>query len=152
MSHFFQFEQDFVASLHCIPMQVRLKLDTCGVKLKLDQWNHLTQADRQALIDRDCTTSSEASDYRAFLQRLIQQRMGEIAKDLAIDPQPPWLDPAVIPAVVQAKAATVNFSFSDDQWAKLEPLQRFALIKLSRSSHENSNFLPALREFGLIGA
>jgi hypothetical protein len=152
MSHFFQFEQDFVASLHCIPMQVRLKLDTCGVKLKLDQWNHLTQADRQELIDRDCTTSIEARDYRAFLQRLIQQRTGEIAKDLAIDPQPPWLDPAVIPAVVQAKAVTVNFSFSSDQWAKLEPLQRFALIKLSRSSHENSNFLPALREFGLIGA
>ncbi len=152
MSYFFQFEQDFVASLHCIPMQVRLKLDTCGIKLKLDQWNHFTPADREALIDRDCTTAIDVIDYRAFLQDLIQQRTGETAKDLAIDPQPAWLDPIVIPDGVQAKAATVNFRFSGDQWAKLEPLQRFALIKLSRSSHENSNFLPALREFGLIGA
>jgi hypothetical protein len=36
-----------------------------------------------------------------------------------------------------------------EQWAALSPLQRFALIKLSRSSHENSNFLPALKEFQL---
>jgi hypothetical protein len=148
---FFQFEQDFVASLHCIPMQVRLKLDTCGVKLKLDQWNHLTQADRQALLDRPCTTPIEASDYRAFLHDLIQQRTGETAKDLAIDPTPAWLDPTVIPDVVQAKAATLDLTVNGEQWAKLKPLQRFALIKLSRSSHENSNFLPALREFGLIG-
>ncbi len=152
MSHFFQFEQDFVASLHCIPMQVRLKLDTCGIKLKLDQWNHFTPADRQALIDRHCTTALDVSDYRIFLQDLVQQRTGTTAKDLAIDPQPPWLDPIVIPDGVQAKAATVNFSFSRDQWAKLEPIQRFALVKLSRSSHENCNFLPALREFGLIEA
>jgi hypothetical protein len=31
----------------------------------------------------------------------------------------------------------------------LTPLQRFALIKLTRSQHENNNFLPALIEFGL---
>jgi hypothetical protein len=34
--------------------------------------------------------------------------------------------------------------------AKLSPAQRFALIKLSRPSHENHNFLPALKEFELI--
>ncbi len=33
----FQFEADFVASLRCIPIQVRYKLDTCGIKLKLVQ-------------------------------------------------------------------------------------------------------------------
>jgi hypothetical protein len=146
---FFQFEQDFITSLRCIPMQVRLNLDTCGVKLKLDQWNHFTQADRQELLDRPCSAPIDIRDYRAFLQDLITQRTGETAKDLAIDPAPPWLNPAVIPDVVQAKAATVDFTLQLDQWAKLEPLQRFALIKLSRSSHENSNFMPALQEFGL---
>ncbi|WP_439648941.1 nitrate reductase associated protein [Leptolyngbya ohadii] len=33
--------------------------------------------------------------------------------------------------------------------AILTAMQRFALIKLSRSQHENKNFLPALREFNL---
>ncbi len=149
---FFQFEQDFVATLHCIPMQVRFKLDTCGVKLKLDQWNHFTPADRQELIDRPCTIDSEIQDYRQWLHDVIQSRTGQVAQDLAIDPAPPWLNSAVIPDVVQAKAATVDFTLQLDQWAKLLPLQRFALIKLSRSSHENRNFTPALHEFGLIGA
>lgn len=36
------------------------------------------------------------------------------------------------------------------QWAALLPLQRFALVKLARSRHENENFVPAMREFGLL--
>jgi hypothetical protein len=44
---FFEFEADFVEALRCIPMQVRLKLDTCGIKLKLQDWNHFNQAERQ---------------------------------------------------------------------------------------------------------
>jgi len=35
IADFFQFEADFVDSLRCIPMQVRFKLATCGIKLKL---------------------------------------------------------------------------------------------------------------------
>lgn len=35
---FFAFESDFVDSLRCIPMVVRYKLDTCGIKLKLPEW------------------------------------------------------------------------------------------------------------------
>ncbi|NEQ62650.1 MAG: nitrate reductase associated protein, partial [Moorea sp. SIO4A1] len=34
--------------------------------------------------------------------------------------------------------------------AELTPIQRFALIKLTRPSHENKNFLPALKEFQLV--
>jgi hypothetical protein len=150
MAYFFQFEQDFVTSLRCIPMQVRLKLDTCGVKLKLDQWNHFNHDDRQQLLDRPCDTPQEAQAYRAFLHDLIQARTGQNAKDLEIDPDPPWLDADAIPTVVQAKAARMHLTLSQMQWAQLEPLQRFALIKLSRSNHENSNFLPALQEFGLV--
>jgi hypothetical protein len=41
----FQFEADFVAALRCIPMYVRFKLDTVGLKLKLSHWAGL---DRQA--------------------------------------------------------------------------------------------------------
>ncbi|MBE9032033.1 nitrate reductase associated protein [filamentous cyanobacterium LEGE 11480] len=150
MSQLFQFEQDFVASLRCIPMQVRLKLDTCGVKLKLEQWNHFTLDDRQQLLDRPCSTIAEAQSYRNFLHDLIRQRTGQTAKDLAVDPHPAWLNSEVIPDSVQTKSASVDIELSLEQWQKLQPLERFALIKLSRSNHENSNFTPALKEFGLI--
>jgi hypothetical protein len=48
-------------------------------------------------------------------------------------------------------AQTAEMALSLEQWASLLPLQRFALIKLSRSNHENHNFVPALQEFGLLG-
>jgi hypothetical protein len=150
MAYFFQFEQDFVDGLQCIPMAVRLKLDTCGIKLKLDQWNHFSRSDRQELLDRPCMALGEVLDYRQFLQNLIERRTGQAAQSLAVDPNPAWLNADQIPEAVQQKAAAVDFWLSPEQWAKLSPIQRFALIKLSRSSHENSNFIPALQEFGLI--
>ncbi|MGK7938235.1 MAG: nitrate reductase associated protein, partial [Xenococcaceae cyanobacterium] len=47
------------------------------------------------------------------------------------------------------KASEVDVAITQEQWKSLTPLQRFALIKLSRPSHENKNFLPAAKEFGL---
>jgi hypothetical protein len=146
MTHFFQFEADFVDSLRCIPMQVRFKLDTCGVKLKLSHWNPLTAIERQALVDTPCTTAS-AMDYRSLVHRIVQAHTPEPPADLPIDSDPAWLDETVIPESVMEKA---EGAIALPQWKSLTPLQRFALIKLSRSQHENKNFLPALQEFGLL--
>ncbi len=150
MYQFFQFEADFVEALRCIPMQVRYKLDHCGVKLKLVQWNHFTQDDRQALVSLPCELDPEVQAYRNFLHQLVLSRTGTTATDLAIDPAPPWCDRTYVPNPVQEQAEAVGAVISVDQWQALTSLQRFALIKLSRSSHENSNFLPALQEFGLV--
>ena len=46
----FDFEKDFADSLRCIPMAVRYKLDSVGVKLKLTYWNQFSQAERQVLL------------------------------------------------------------------------------------------------------
>lgn len=150
MSDFFEFEADFVESLRCIPMQVRFKLDTCGVKLKLHQWSLFNADDRVQLVDRACVNGAEIQAYRSFLEALILARSGEVASELAIDPEPPWLNDLVIPDSVMEKAESVGVVLLSSQWARLDPLRRFALIKLSRSNHENANFRPALEEFGLV--
>ena len=150
MSDFFEFEADFVESLRCIPMQVRFKLDTCGVKLKLHQWSLFNADDRVQLVDRACVSGAEIQAYRAFLEALILLRSGEVASGLAIDPEPPWFNDLVIPDSVMKKAESVGAVLLGSQWAMLDPLRRFALIKLSRSNHENTNFRPALEEFGLV--
>lgn len=150
MGHFFQFEADFVESLRCVPMQVRLKLDTCGVKLKLTQWSNFNASDRQFLVDSPCETPAEIANYRSRLHSLILERTSESATDLSIDPSPEWMNAIAIPETVQTQARSLNISLTLTQWYSLTPLQRFALIKLSRSSHENRNFLPALKEFHLI--
>lgn len=149
MNHFFQFEQEFVESLRCIPMIVRLKLDSCGVKLKLTHWNQFTSEEKKVLINMACETPEEAKLYRDFLQTLVTQKTGTPAKTLPIDEHPAWLDSQKIPVEIQEKAAEFNKKITLEQWDKLTPPQRFALIKLSRPSHENKNFYPALQEFNL---
>ncbi|MEM8611989.1 MAG: nitrate reductase associated protein [Cyanobacteria bacterium P01_H01_bin.105] len=144
----FQFEQEFIDSLRCIPMVVRFKLDTCGVKLKLNHWHQFTQAERQALVDRPCDTPENRLTYQIYLQGLVTQYTGQPAKEIEVSAQPPWLA-STVPDQVQAKAATHDLKISRDSWQTLTPAQRFALIKLSRPSHENRNFLPAMQEFGL---
>ena len=69
---------------------------------------------------------------------------------LEVDPHPAWLNDRDIPSTIEIKAAEYGVIITQSQWANLTPLQRFATIKLTRSSHENNNFLPALQEFGLV--
>jgi hypothetical protein len=150
MAEFFAFEADFVDSLRCIPMQVRYKLDTSGIKLKLTDWHQMTQDERQALVELPCSTATEIQAYQDYLQELILQRTGQAPGKLPIDPQPLWLDAENIPATIQAKAQEIGITLSGQQWGRLTPLQRFALIKLSRPGHENKNFAKAIAEFQLL--
>lgn len=149
MTNFFAFEADFVESLRCIPMGVRLKLDTCGIKLKLPQWNKFSEVDRLALVEMPCVSKEEVETYRRFLQNLVLEKTATEASELPIDENPPWLNEEDVPVFVVEKAAELNVNLSLEKWQNLSPIQRFALIKLSRSGHENNNFLPAVREFGL---
>ena len=130
-------------------MQARYNLDTCGIKLKLADWSHMTPLERQALVELPCTSEPEIQAYRQYLQNLIFQRTGNNPSELPIDADPAWMNTNIIPDSVQEKA--VEFGIIPiEKWANLSPLERFALIKLSRSGHENQNFPKALAEFNLL--
>ncbi|MDH6056683.1 nitrate reductase associated protein [Umezakia ovalisporum] len=150
MTYFFAFEADFVDSLRCIPMQVRYKLDTCGIKLKLSGWHQMSQDERAALVELPCRTVTEIQAYQDYLQQLIFERTGSPAAKLPIEPAPLWMDSGSVPASVQEKAQEMDFTLTLQQWAALTPLQRFALIKLSSPGHENKNFSRAIAEFHLL--
>lgn len=146
---FFQFEQEFIEDLRCIPMIVRFKLDTCGIKLKLAQWNQFSEDEREQFTFQPCSSEDEIEDYREFLQDLIFMYSETEAAEVPVDENPPWLDETKIPSDLVEKAKSCQATISLKQWKGLSPLQRFALIKLSRPSHENKNFEPALKEFQL---
>jgi hypothetical protein len=148
---FFQFETDFVAGLRCIPMQVRFKLDTCGVKLKLFHWNQFSQTERQTLVTLPCDTTAAIEAYRTHVQARVSHYTGQLASLLPIDPEPPWQG-NLLPEQVQAQAQSLDITLSQQQWRQLSSLQRFALLKLSQKGHENHNFLPALKEFSLVAS
>lgn len=144
---YFEFERDFVNNLRCIPMTVRYKLDTCGVKLKLSHWHEFSQEIRQALVDKPCETAAEIEAYRKWLHQQVIEYAKVPAKDLPVEENPPWNDATKIPDTVKDKATEEKVQIALEQWANLSPIQRFVLIKLSRPSHENKNFLPAIKEF-----
>ena len=152
MLQFFQFEAEFVASLRCIPMQVRYKLDTCGIKLKLQHWHSFSPSERQKTVELPCHTADEIKIYGENLRSQVFQRFGIYPNDLPIDANPAWMQRESLPVSVLQHAQESNLALSLSQWQKLTDLQRFALIKLSTSNHENDNFLPALQEFGITSA
>jgi hypothetical protein len=146
----FDFESDFVATLRCVPMAVRFKLDACRIKLALRQWSRFTTAERKMLLLAPCETATEMDAYRTSLIDLIALRADSGVKSLEEVPQPLWEQSAETPEPVRAFARSIcMIAPSNADWGRLSPLQRFALLKLSRDNHDNVNFVPALREFGL---
>lgn len=144
---YFQFEADFIQSLRCIPLSVRYKLDTCGVKLKLNHWHQFSPEERRQCLTQICDSPETIATYREMLQGLVLRYTGQPASTLSIPLDPPWENEERIPTQVVEQAATVGRSLSLAQWRSLSLLQRFALIKLSQPGHENRNFVPAWDEF-----
>jgi len=146
----FDFEKDFAGSLRCIPMIARMKLDLCGVKLTLRQWSQLSHAERTELVDMPCPSAEGSKAYRERVLALIEERADEAARFLPPENHDGWRHTNAMPDAVRLQADADAISPpTPEQWAVLSPLQRFALIKLARSKHENENFVPAMKEFGL---
>ena len=149
-AHLFAFEDDFVASLRCIPMAVRFKLDLAEVKLSLREWSRFTAEDRQLLLLQPCQSAEEISIYRETLVALLAERAHAAARPLPPGSVVDWTEADATPDGVRDFAHRVGLEPpSDDDWRRLNPLQRFVLLKLSRDNHDNVNFVPALKEFGL---
>src|SRR5689334_15359569 len=83
---YFNFEEDFIEkNIRCIPMIVRFKLDTVGVKLKLDEWNKFIVDERIELATRPCGNQEEIREYRRFVSDRVLTRAGRQATKLEIE-------------------------------------------------------------------
>ncbi len=127
MSEFFKFEADFVDTLRCIPMQVRFKLDTCGIKLKLSDWNHFSSTERQVLVEQPCTTKTEIQEYREVLQQLVKKYSGTPADELPVEPYPDWMDVAIIQHSIKEKDEEIGVTLTTQRWIDRNPLRALCL-------------------------
>lgn len=74
---------------------------------------------------------------------------GEELKEIACDATV-WQQVDEVPAQVRDTLHALRLpSIQVSEWTQLSELQRFALIKLTRTDHTR-NLEPALREFGLL--
>jgi hypothetical protein len=145
----FGFEADFAADLRCIPMAVRRKLDLVGVKLGLPHWHRLSAEEHQRLLvwPDDGEGLGRLGDW--LRQRTSAMPEGE-AKALPPARQEPWQQGDICPELLREASRDLGLRLDAAGWTRLNELQRFALVKLSRAGHEHRNLPQALAEFGLI--
>jgi hypothetical protein len=94
---------------------------------------------------------AEVAAYRRRLVALVVTRAGEAAKDIPPPNAEPWMQSRALPETLVQYSASVGLEPPTlEQWNALSPLRRFTLLKLTRDNHDNINFVPAMREFGLL--
>lgn len=107
---------------------------------------------RTSLLAMRCDTAAEVEAYRIAVIDLATAHCAEVIKRLPIDSEPAWANPSRVPGDVIRQAADSGVAPpSPHGWSRLSTLQRFALLKLARSDHDNHNFIPAMREMHLVG-
>jgi hypothetical protein len=130
-------------------MAVRRKLDLAGIKLKLQHWNELNEAERAELLAWADDHAAIEALRQHLLERSAALSAGQ-AKDLPRADAEPWQQATQIPDVLAASCAQLGLELPSGGWAELTELQRFALVKLSHPGHEHRNLPRALAEFGLL--
>lgn len=147
---YFRFEEDFMEdNMRCIPMIVRLRLDTVGIKLPLRLWSRLNMAERTLLAALSCNSAREETEYKNILLTFGRKYSNEPLSILPVATNADWNRADCIPGIVREKFIQCGQEINPGQWKRLSVLQRFALVKLSRPGHESKNFGKAIAEFGL---
>lgn len=154
MQGLFEFEQDGRYPLRRIPMIMRFNLDACGIRISLTAWITLSRDEREELVVMPCESKSDKERYRKRLTAMLAQHADNpdaAIESVEIEAAPAWKNSATLPQNMIESLQELGLPLPDlAQWAALNDLQRFALIKLTRSGHKNANLLPAMKEFGLI--
>jgi hypothetical protein len=131
-------------------MIVPYKPDTCGIKLKLPEWVKISVEEKSQLANLPCYLESEIEEYSELVKKLVWKYACHEARLLtSVDDN--WNELHIVPDEIQQKAIEWNCPvLTFKQWIELDTLQRFALVKLSRSGHEGKSFPRAMREFSII--
>jgi hypothetical protein len=149
--HLFQYEQDKYYPLRRIPMNMRLKLDLCGIKLTVGDWSKFSREDREKLVMMPYEKPEEITAIRKRLLELIAACEGDSTETEPVCNPAPWTATSSVPATVCKYIEALGLSApTQAQWEELSDVQRFALLKLTRDGHENKKLPLALKEFGLL--
>jgi hypothetical protein len=142
----FAFEGVIHASLDCVPMAVRRKLDLAQLKISLAGWQALPRAARLALCHMPVDGPGDLPVYVEVL-RDFAARSGAELKQLPA-PDLAWQS-RDIPRDVATRSGEAAIPLDAAVWARLDEDARYALVKLADPKREATKFIAAAVEFGL---
>ena len=143
----FKFEDEVHQNLGCVPMAVRRKLDRIGLKLGLEQWRQLSQGERLAVCHLPVDSAEEQDAARVFIREAVQERSGEVVKELPAQLRSAATPPGSPPPTLIIHARTAGIALGQAEWECLDEDERYALIKLGGSELPSHNLVAALHEF-----
>ena len=142
----FQFEAEVYASLSCVPMAARRKLDRVGLKISLKQWQQLGRGERLAICHLPADSAEECEALQLLVEEAVQNRCGASVKTLALEAREAAEPPATpAPSLIEHAQAT-GFTLGEREWERLDRDERYALMKLGGGPAASHNLKAALEE------
>ena len=148
----FDFERISSEDLAYMPMCVRFNLDRFGLRISLAQWQLLPHPDRTLLARFPVGDDAQIEpNFDHALFEMMRTHANLEPEWFTPDPEPAWRNTAAVPEglATHARVAGAN-GLSVERWRQLEPFKRYVLTKLTRKTEPSHDFLPAMREFGLM--
>ncbi|PCE28307.1 hypothetical protein BWP39_07255 [Paraburkholderia acidicola] len=149
----FDFETQSSENLTFIPMVVRFNLDRFGLRISLVQWQLLPHEDRKLLARfpvNDDASIEPNFDHALF--EMLRTHANVEPEWFTPEDAPAWTRTDTVPDGVARQASLAGLPApTPEQWAQLDPFRRYVLAKLSRKPESNHDFVPAMKEFGLVG-
>ena len=143
----FKFEDEIHQNLSCVPMHARRKLDRAGVKISLGQWQALGRGERLAICHLPAESEDECDALRMFIEEAVRNRGAGEAKPLSDEARRAADPPPTPPSRLIDNARAEGVALNQVEWDRLDPDERYALLKLGGGAERSHNLGAALREF-----
>lgn len=144
----FAFEGNIHASLDCVPLTVRRKLDLAGLKISLAGWQTLAREERLSLCHLPVDTEDDLAVYREVFEGFCA-RANVALSPLADAPRPEHWSLQGLRARLAARR-DIGEPIAEARLSALDEEERYALYKLADPRREPDKLRAALFELGLI--
>jgi hypothetical protein len=142
----FKFEQEVYETLSCVPMAARRKLDRVGLKISLSQWQQLGRGERLAICHLPAELPEEREAIELLVRESVNNRCGTAVKELPRETRESAEPPSSpTPALVE-RARALGVTLGQREWDRLDPDERYALMKLGGGTEASHNLTTALKE------
>jgi hypothetical protein len=139
MFHRYDYEAEIYPTLSRLPLELRRKLDICGIKISLKDWLAIGIAERRALCHLPCDSAEEIAVFGDYLESIAERYRGTPYDKCEPADLTQWNSDEVPPAVL-AKSAELGPTVTPQEWRRWQSPQRYALYKTAVSHNQPEAF------------